>query len=529
MKSFIFRNNTIEPFFGDIDYNYSGYDDISLVPKDVDEYIWFYQVPFKNNTVQLAAEIETYFDKLMLAFSQIHSGKNLIVFSLENLNPTHLIDNEFSVSKAIESFNDNAIAFAEKNTNVKIIDFKDFISHYPKSDWVNWKFYFMSQMQLNPKLAKDFKKWFSYRENAIRLKRKKCLVLDLDNTLWGGILGEDGIDGIKLGGDYPGKAFHYWQESLLELSKIGVILCICSKNNEADVLEVWEKNPYMILKKDNISAYEINWDDKATNLQKLSKELSIGLDSMVFVDDNPTERDLIKQILPMVSVPDFPSHPYELPSFYLELVNNYFRVYSITKEDCNKTAQYKANVERAKEQAKFVCIEDYLRTLQIEINIIKADNYNIERIAQMTQKTNQFNLTSRRYTDADVRLFIDRGWDIYCINVKDKFGDNGITGSIFLEPIGDKTINIDTLLLSCRILGKGIEFAFIYSILNKLYSEGIKIIRASYIPTSKNSQVENFYEKAGLLLEKENGSIKKYSLKLNERYKVKDYYNIKFK
>ena len=220
----------------------------------------------------------------------------------------------------------------------------------------------------------------------------------MDNTLWGGVLGEDGAEGIKIGGDYPGKAFSMFQKSLVELCKTGVILTVCSKNNESDVRYAWDNNPYIILTDRYISAYRINWDNKADNIIELSKELNIGLDSFVFVDDNPTERELIRRTLPMIAVPEFPSQAYELPAFFRQLVDNYFQVYSITNEDKQKTEQYKANAERAKMQKQFVNISEFIRSLDIEMTVERANQFTIPRIAQMTQKTNQFNLTTKRYT-----------------------------------------------------------------------------------------------------------------------------------
>ena len=528
MKYFIFRNNTIEPFF-DEGAAFSGYGDISLVPAEAEAFVWFYQVPFKADNAQLAAEVRTYADQFELVLEKIGKSRNILAFTLEDLFPLRLADSDSAVSEAVAEFNAKLIALAERNSNIKIVDSREFTSRYAVEQLVDWKYYFIAQMQLNPKLAREFKVWFGRKEEEVRLKRKKCLALDLDNTLWGGVLGEDGIEGIKIGGDYPGKAFHLWQEELLELSRNGVILAACSKNNEKDVMEAWEKNPYMVLRRDNFSAYEINWDDKATNLQRLANELNIGLDSFVFVDDNPTERELIRQTLPMVEVPDFPAQPYGLPSFFKFLVDNYFRIYSITDEDRNKTAQYKANAERAKEQLKFIDFEDYLRSLQIRIDIIGADGFNKERIAQMTQKTNQFNLTTKRYADADVQRMMDEEWSIYCISVKDKFGDNGITGTVFITPKVDGVVEIDELLLSCRILGKGIETAFVQSVMNKLYSEDVKEVKATFVPTAKNAQVADFYDRMGFNLVSEKDGVKEYRLELAGMFDIKNYYTIQYK
>ena len=320
---------------------------------------------------------------------------------------------------------------------------------------------------------------------------------------------------------------------MLELSKSGVILAVCSKNNEEDVLEAWEKNPFMVLTKQDFATWRINWTDKATNIREMAQELNIGLDSFVFVDDNPTERELIRQVLPMVEVPEFPAQPYELPVFFKEMVEKYFRVYSVTTEDKKKTEQYKANARRAQEQRSYVDFDSFLRSLDIQITIEAANEFNIPRIAQMTQKTNQFNLTTRRYTDADVRGFLKAGWNIWCISVADRFGDNGITGCIMVRPTPspEECFEIDTFLLSCRILGKGIEKAFVKKVLSILESEGMKEIWASYLPTAKNGQVADFYDKNGFRVEREDADgAKYYSLSLDRAdLNIEDYYHITIK
>ena len=518
MRYFIFRNNTIEAFFAGSDYVFSGYDDISYIPQEAENYIWFYQVPFKFDSDTLATEIDSFAEKLRFVHSQLPKEKNLLVFTLVDLFSVSYSLGDTRLTSAINRYNDVVYELAEGCFNVKVIHFESFTKDYAAKDLVDWKFYFISQMALNMRLAGAFRKWFNRQLESIAQKRKKCLVLDLDNTLWGGVLGEDGIDGIKIGGDYPGKAFLYFQEALAELSRQGIILTVCSKNNEQDVLDAWEKNPFIVLKSNYISAYRINWQNKADNIQELAAELNIGLDSMVFVDDNPTERELVKQMLPMVETPAFPTQPYELMSFFQLLVKNYFQVYSITDEDKKKTEQYKANANRAKAASQFTDFSQFLESLNIEITIESANDFNIPRIAQMTQKTNQFNLTTHRYTDTDIKKFLLEGWRIWCISVKDKFGDNGITGCIMID--GNR---IDTLLLSCRILGKGIEFAFIKTVLALLKEQGVDMVTAEYIPTAKNAQVADFYDRCNF--EPLNNG--KYQLTLsNANLEIESYYHI---
>ncbi len=306
---YVFRNNTIERFLPK-DYLFSGYDDISSIPEQIDSYLWFYQAPIKYNQQMIVDEISGYVKKLKFVLSCIDSSKTIVVMTMDTIYGMAFTDDDYRVTKAVDQYNENLYELAKSHNNMKVIDIKDFTCLYKNEDLIDWKYYFISQMGLNPRLSNDFQHWWQKKLDSIALKRKKCIVLDLDNTLWGGVLGEEGIEGIKIGGDYPGKAFLYFQNALLELSKSGVILTVCSKNNENDVLDAWDKNPFMVLKKENFAAYRINWKDKASNIKELAEELNIGIDSFVFVDDNPTERELIRQMLPMISTPEFPVHPY---------------------------------------------------------------------------------------------------------------------------------------------------------------------------------------------------------------------------
>ena len=516
MSTFVFRNQTIEAFLGDEGMVYSGYGDISVIPSDADRYIWFYQVPVNADAAQLAQEINSYVDQLDLVLAGADASKPFIIFSLVNLFPLRLTGDEVAVEEAIAAFNRHAMRLSQ------------FTSRYDAGTLVNWKYYLMSQTLLNPKLARDFKSWWQRIEEEMALRRMKCLVLDLDNTLWGGVLGEDGVDGIQLGGDYPGKAYSYWQQALKQLAADGVILAVCSKNNETDVQEAWEKNPSMVLKREHFSAVRINWHDKATNMRELAQELNIGLDSMVFLDDNPDERELIRQMLPQVEVLEFPEKPYMLMPFFKELVEKYFRIYAVTAEDRAKNKQYQANAMRKAEQSRFIDFDDYLYSLDLCIDVIPADEHNLPRIAQMTQKTNQFNLTTQRYTEDQVSKLIDGGWHVYCMAVSDRFGDSGITGTMFMKPVDDTALYIDSLLLSCRILGKGIEEAFFKTVLNLMRLDGYRKVTASYLPTHKNGQTADFYDRMGMTCVRvDDEGNKHYEMMLDSVFEIKNCYNIR--
>ena len=527
MKYFIFRNQTIEQLFGYKDVEYSGYGDIGHASSDADAYIWFYQVP-PGVKEDIVGEVDNYYEKLQLAIQQVGKEKPFVIFSLESVFNTPIVnDNKLTI--IVNEFNRKAIEQTKINSFIKFVDFGDFTRRFPVHQLIDWKFYFISQMVISPKRAHDFAKWWEHKTKELAFIRKKCLILDLDNTLWGGILGEDGIAGIRIGGDYPGKAFSYWQEALLELSKKGVMLAVCSKNNEADVFEAWEKNPFLTLRKEHFVAWRINWADKATNIAELAKELNIGLDSMVFIDDNPHERELIRQMLPDVEVPEFPKQPYELMSFFDELVERYFRIQSLTTEEQAKTQQYKENAQRNAAKSNFSNYNDYLRSLAIHVTITPLNEFNLQRVAQMTQKTNQFNLTTKRYTESDITQLSKTGALIYCMSVKDRFGDSGITGEIILVPEEEQTMMIDTLLLSCRILGKGIEFAFLNTILNALKDKGIKTVKAEYIKTAKNEQVANFYDSAGFAVTASSSEVKFYSKSIEEKTPIDDIYSLEIK
>jgi len=327
-------------------------------------------------------------------------------------------------------------------------------------------------------------------------KTKKCLVLDCDNTLWGGIVGEDGIPSLKLGKIYPGSAYWEFQQEIVNLYHQGVILAICSKNNEEDVWRVFNEHPDMLLKEEHIAAYRIDWRDKATNVRELSGELNIGLDSMVFVDDSPFEISLVESELPQVEtilLPQGKSAEYKnlLASCGL------FDTLTLSSEDKSRGAMYRAEILRKKSKAKTPNLQEYYLTLEMEVVIEPADDFTIPRIAQLTQKTNQFNLTTRRYTELEIRTFAQsKEHDLICLKLSDRFGDSGITG-VCLIRYDSLEAEFDLFLLSCRVLGRGVEEALLAGALELIRARGQAVAKGVYIPTQKNKQTETFYETHG--------------------------------
>lgn len=340
-------------------------------------------------------------------------------------------------------------------------------------------------------------------------KTKKALIFDCDNTLWKGILGEDGFKGIQMSeNDKAGKPFAEVQNLALELNKNGVILGLCSKNNPDDVENVLEKHPDMLLKNKNITIKKINWVNKAQNLREIAKELNIGIDSLVFVDDSDFEINLVKKQIPEITTIKVPEKTHLYPSEIRKIFSLFFKNF-ITDEDKKKTEQYKSQVKRKELESQANSFNDYLKSLEMSISVHVNDKTIIERMAQMTQKTNQFNLTTKRYTEAQIRNFVEQpDVDVYAISVVDKFGDSGVTGLAIIK--NNNTIaEIDTFLMSCRIIGRNIEFKFMDFIIEKIKQSKIK---AYYIKTSKNSQTANFFDALGFSLVKSENKIKVYAL-----------------
>jgi FkbH-like protein len=527
MKYFVFRNSTVEPFFKGIDSDFSGYEDISVIDDCADRYIWFYLVPIAENEI-ITKKMRHYTDLIRMIGSRINSNKLFILFTAKNIFNIQSVSSNRSVACAVHEYNESIYELASVYKNIKVLDFSRFIDNYAINELINWKYYFISQMIIHPRLSIDFQNWFATQISAIELRRKKCLVLDLDNTLWGGILGEDGISGVSLGGDYPGNVYLLFQHQLLSLSREGVILTIDSKNNLEDVRQMWDEHPNVVLKEEHFAAMRINWDNKADNISVIAQKLNINIDSMVFLDDSPAERDLVKKYLPEVIVPDFPEHPYMLLDFLRNIVERYFCIYMITEEDKEKAKQYQANVLRQNMQNSFSNMEDYIRNLNIVLEIAEVNDLTRARVAQMTQKTNQFNLTTHRYTDVDVNNIINDGGMIFTLSVSDKFGDSGITGLCIVNIIENKA-TIDSFLLSCRVLGKGIEKIFAEYVLKLLQLKGVSEVTALYIPTNKNSLVADFYDKIGFVVVDENKDpikcywkdLSKINIELSKDYTIK--------
>jgi len=339
---------------------------------------------------------------------------------------------------------------------------------------------------------------------AIRGLSKKVLVLDLDNTLWGGVIGDDGLDGIVVGqGSAAGEAFAAFQRYLKRLAGRGVVLAVSSKNDRAVARTAFTDHPEMVLRIDDFASFEADWNDKPAALRRIAEELSLGLDSFVFVDDNPAERALMRQLLPQVAVPELP----EAPELYVRCLADagYFEAVSFTAEDTRRNAQYVANRERRELESSTQDIESFLRDLRMTLQVSPFRSADVPRITQLINKTNQFNLTTRRYTEAEVRGFMqDPKVLTFAGRLSDRFGDNGLTSVVICKPADDgrteAEMEIDTWLMSCRVLGRRVEHAMLAVVAEKASAAGADVLVGRYRPTKKNGLVKGLYRELGFEL-----------------------------
>jgi FkbH-like protein len=348
---------------------------------------------------------------------------------------------------------------------------------------------------------------------ALKGRTRKCLVLDLDNTLWGGVVGEDGPYGVAVGQEAPGNAYRAFQEAILGLWRRGVILAINSKNNEADAMEVLERHPDMLLRPHHFAAIRINWQDKATNLRSIAHELNIGLDSLVFMDDNPAECALVRQQLPEVLTVQLPRDPSHYRGILLELTD--FDALHLTEEDRQRGQLYAERRQRQEWEAQHADnLGDHLAALGLVVDVAPADAFAIPRVAQLISKTNQFNLTTRRHHEAAVRAFAtSTDHAVYTARVRDRFGDHGLVGVVIIAR-RDDTWELDTFLLSCRVLGCGVETALLAAISAAARERGARTLRGLFIPTAKNEPARDVYGRHGFVLTSDDDNMQVWTLNL---------------
>lgn len=406
--------------------------------------------------------------------------------------------------------------------NIRLIDMDKILSCVGLKSSIDLRYYYSSKSLYTIELYKEYTNAVKPFVMAVNGKSKKALILDCDNTLWRGILGEDGKDGIEMSPlTTDGAIFSEIQSMVLNLAKQGILIGLCTKNNFKDVAEVIESHPDMQLRDKDITIKKINWKDKTENLQEIARELNIGLDSLVYVDDSPFEINLIKAQLSEVAVIQVPEKLHSYPRIIKENMGLFYS-FSLTREDTQKAQMISSEIKRVNAQKEFPTIEDYLVSLGLKMSIFEDDETLIPRLSQLTHKTNQFNLTTKRYTETDIQNLIERETaKVYAFSVSDKFGDSGVTGlSIIQFDFKKQTADIDTFLMSCRIIGRNLEYAFMDYLVESVKETNTKLINARYIKTKKNELTQEFYEGCSFSLVNSADSVKNYTLEIS-RYRPK--------
>lgn len=534
---FILRNYTIESiehytkFFGykydlKVDVTFSNYDGYlyEILDKssslNTTQYNLIFLTLFLDN-IPFAIDDAGYLNSHIVANHMTEvidklkeSTSSIIAVStfLPPLRSIGLAKNTRSIDYCLKELNQRIRNFVLRDDRLILIDYERIMLETGFDPAFDLRYWFMFKSPLSNLFQNLVARELSSTLANIKGIFKKVIILDCDNTLWGGIVGEDGLNGIKLSkNDYPGNIYYCFQEQLLSLQKSGVLLALCSKNNERDVLTVIDNHSECLLKRENLAAWKINWDNKVANIISLSNELNLNLDSFIFVDDDSLECERVSRSLPMVEVIQVPKKIYELPTIFRKY--NFFNKLYNTKEEENLTERYIQQKKRISELSKYEKIEDYIASLELEVEVGSAHEEELARVSQLTQKTNQFNLTAKRYGVGEIEeIFKNSNYLIIVLKVKDKFGEYGLTGLSILK-IHEKKVEIIEFLLSCRILGRMLEDVLLNEIIKICIDMlGSTSILAKYIKTQKNEQVMKFYDDRGFQCVYSDESRKEYSL-----------------
>jgi len=462
--------------------------------------------------------------KLMLEGLRNKSDAKIIVMNFGNILMTEEYFNSSPVIQAqylfLQRMNNSLVELCNKISSCYVINYQELFNGIGLNNCIDPKLFYMARIPFNSNAQIKFGKVISRTIAASYEPPAKCIVLDLDNTLWGGVIGEDGISGIHLSDEYPGNVFKDFQRALLGLRDQGVLLSIASKNNLNDVLEVFEKHTDCLLKKSDFSSMQIHWENKASSIEKISKELNIGLDSMVFFDDNPVERDWVRKQLPNVKVIEVPKNSMD----YLRVLNEstFFDRLALTSEDKARANIYHQEQHRKNDLNNSISVDDFLKDLKMTVQIGFSDDFTITRIVQLLNKTNQFNLTTKRYSSADLIKIINEGGKVLWLSASDRYGDNGIVGVAILVEIKQREWLIDSMLLSCRVIGRKIETVFLAEIIKILDGNNADFVYGQYLPTKKNNLVSNFYNQHSFQLTDKKNNL--WEFNLNEGYIIKPNY-----
>jgi FkbH-like protein len=436
------------------------------------------------------------------AFCKVHPQKVIVAStfcfgSRRWLNFADLLHPR-SLHSVEKLLNERLIVLARANPNLLLIDIETLYRRHGEDALLSNSFWYLGRIRYTNRMFRSLATMVRQAVRAYSNRARKVLVLDLDNTLWGGIVGETGPLGIALSEEGEGRCFRDFQRAVKAAQQTGVLLAICSKNNLSDLDEVFDRNNMMILRREDFACIRANWRPKPENIAEIAEVLNLDVDSFVFIDDNPVERELVRETIAGIAVPEFPGRVEDLPAWFEgEVAPEWFGKYTITSEDLNKAGQYRANEERRQLSSTFD-LEGFLAALEIECTIHVDPADRVARIAQMTQKTNQFNLTTRRYGVPEIRHFLEsQDHSVILIEYKDRFGSEGAVG---LAILNFPQLRVDTLLMSCRVIGRKVEDRILAEATRLFQTRGLTRMVSEFLPTLKNQQVANFYDMHGFTL-----------------------------
>jgi FkbH-like protein len=469
---------------------------------------------------QAAERVVRGYEQWIGAFRK-NSQATLIIHSLERPSTPSLgvLDDQSEAGQSglIRQINRELLRIAAGFHGVYTLDYDALVARQGSEHWHDERKWLTARLPIAAgHLLQMAREWMRFIV-PLSGRTAKVLVVDLDNTLWGGIIGEDGMNGIKVGPEYPGAAYQALQRALLDLSRKGILLAVCSKNNIDDAMEALEKHPGMLVRAKHFAALRINWTDKAQNLREIAQELNVGIDALAFLDDNPFEREQVRAALPEVTVIDLshndvPRNPLE----YAAAVRNCaaFERLTLSSEDQQRTEMYAVQKQRAGAEQSFQSKEDFFRFLEQEAELEPVSDLTLARVAQLTQKTNQFNLTTRRYTEPQIAQMAKQPeWHIFSIRVRDRFGDHGLVGVAIAHDEGEQC-EVDTFLLSCRVIGRTVETALLAHLAESAAQRGRKRLVGWFLPTKKNAPARDFYPQHGFERQETNGAGSLWTLDL---------------
>jgi FkbH-like protein len=396
----------------------------------------------------------------------------------------------------LRKLNYELMVFAAGQSNFYICDISSIQNQSGKGNFFQSSVYINTEMVLSLAILPEVATKTIDLIGAMSGSFKKCLIVDLDNTMWGGIIGDDGLENIQVGALGIGKAFTEFQYWIKKLKNRGIIIAVCSKNTESIAREPFEKHPDMVLHMNDIAVFIANWENKADNIRQIQKILNIGFDSMVFLDDNPFERNIVRENIPGITVPELPEDPAEYLEYLYQL--NLFETISFSNEDAERTKQYQVEAKRTVQQKSFTNEDDFLKSLNMVSQVEPFNKFNTPRVAQLSQRSNQFNLRTVRYTESDIEsIAVSKDIFSFSFTLEDKFGDNGLICVIILRKEDKSTLFIDTWFMSCRVLKRGMENFVLNTIANFTKEKGYTYLKGEYIETAKNEMVKNHYIQLG--------------------------------